>query len=149
MDSPPAILASGSIGLSRFVLIPITIGLLTAASILLLIYQENRAVQYRIDAAEAWSAYQMKNVQGTVEEDPNLKAQYTEEQEVLRQKAEDLREKSSDARHAVMISSYAAVLLLFGAATAVLGLAARNIHAGHAGLVLGIIGVGLGIRALF
>jgi hypothetical protein len=136
-------------GLDRLVLIPIVVGLLTAASILLLIYQENRAVQYRIEATEGWSAYQVKIVQATVEADPNLKAQYTEEQDVLRQNAQDLRGKSSDARRAVMISAYAALLLLLGAATAVFGLAAKSIHAGHVGLVLGIIGVGLGIRALF
>lgn len=149
LDSPPAIRTSASIEFDRLVLIPIIVGLLTLVSILLLIYQENRAVQYRIDATEAWSAYQLKVVQATVEEDPNLKAQYTEEQDVLRQQAQDLRAKSSDAKHAVMISAYAALLLLLGAGTAGFGLAAKSIHAGHVGLVLGIIGVGLGTRALF
>ena len=149
LDSPPAKLAYAASGLDRLALIPIIVGLLTAASILLLIYQENRAVQYRIEATEVWSAYQVKIVQATIEQDPNLKAQYTEEQDVLRQHAQDLREKSGDARHAVMISVYAALLLLLGAATAVLGLFANSIHAGYAGLLLGIIGVGLGIRALF
>jgi protein tyrosine phosphatase (PTP) superfamily phosphohydrolase (DUF442 family) len=103
-------------------------GLLTAASILLLMYHENRAVQYSIEATEVWSAYQVKIVQATVEEDPNLKAQYVEEQDVLRQHAQDLKEKSSDARHVVMISAYAALLLLLGAATAVLTLVANRIH---------------------
>jgi Flp pilus assembly protein TadB len=149
LDSPPAIRTYAGVGLDRLVLIPIVVGLLTAASILLLIYQENRAVQYRIEATEVWSAYQLKVVQGTVEEDPNLKAQYTEEQDALRQQAQDLRAKSSDAKHAVTVSNYAALLLLLGAGTAVFGLAAKSIHAGHVGLVLGIIGVGLGIRALF
>jgi hypothetical protein len=149
LDSPPAIRTYAGVGLDRLILIPIVVGLLTVASILLLIYQENRAVQYGIEATEVWSAYQLKIVQGTVEEDPNLKAQYTEEQDVLRQQAQDLRGKSSDARHAVVISAYAALLLLLGAGTAVFGLAAKSIHAGHVGLVLGIVGVGLGIRALF
>ena len=148
-NSPPAKRAYAVPGLDRLALIPIIVGLLTAASILLLIYQENRASQYRIDATEVWSAYQLKIVQATIEEDPNLKAQYTEEQDVLRQHAQDLREKSSDVRHAVMISAYAALLLLLGAATAVFALVANSIHAGYVGLLLGIIGVGLGIRALF
>jgi hypothetical protein len=91
----------------------------------------------------------MKIFKATIEEDPSLKAQYTEEQDVLRQDAQDLRDKSAGARHAVMISVYAALLLLLGAATAVLGLFANSIHAGYAGLLLGIIGVGFGIRALF
>lgn len=149
LDSPPAKRAYAASGLDRLALIPIIVGLLTAASILLLIYQENRAVQYRIEATEVWSAYQVKIVQATIEQDPNLKVQYTEEQDVLRQDAQDLRKKSSDARHAVMISAYAALLLLLGAATAVVALVANSIHAGYAGLLLGIIGVGLGIRALF
>jgi hypothetical protein len=149
LDSPSAIRTYASVGLDRLVLIPIVVGLLTAASSLLLIYQENRAVQYRIEAAEVWSAYQLKIVQGTVEEDPNLKAQYTEEEDVLRQHAQDLREKSSEARHAVMISAYAALLLLLGAATAIVGLATKSIQPGYVGLVLGIIGIGLCIRALF
>lgn len=149
LDSPPAKRTYAASGLDRLALIPIIVGLLTAASILLLIYQENRAVQYRIEATEVWSAYQVKIVKSTIEEDPNLKAQYTEEQDVLRQHAQDLREKSSDARHAVMISVYAALLLLLGAAVAVFALFANNIHSGYAGLLLGIIGVGLGVRALF
>ena len=148
-DNPPAKRAYAASGLDRLVLMPIIVGLLTAASILLLIYQEDRAVQYRNEATEVWSAYQLKIVQATIEEDPNLKAQYTEEQDVLRQDAQDLREKSSGARHAVMFSAYAALLLLLGAATAVVALVAKSIHAGYAGLLLGIIGVGLGIRALF
>jgi len=149
LDSPPVIRTYAASGLGRLALIPIIVGLLTAASILLVVYQENRAVQYRIDATEVWAAYQVKIVQATVEGDPNLKAQYTEEQDVLRLHAQDLREKSSDARHAVMISTYAALLLLLGAAIAIFGLAAKSIYAGYVGLVLGIIGVGLGIRALF
>jgi Flp pilus assembly protein TadB len=149
LDSPPAKRAYAASGLDRLPLIPIIVGLLTAASILLLIYQGNRAVQYRIDATEVWSAYQVKIVQATIEEDPKLKAQYTEEQDVLRQHAQDLREKSSDARHAVMISAYAALLLLVGAATAVFALVANSIHVAYVGLLLGIIGIGLGIRALF
>lgn len=149
LEIPPAIRTYAASGLSRLALIPIVVGLLTVASILLLIYQENRSVQYRIDATEVWSAYQVKIVQAAVEEDPNLKAQYTEEQDVLRRQAQDLRDKSKDAKHVVMLSGYAALLLLIGAATAVFGLASKSIHAGHVGLVLGIIGVGLGIKALF
>ena len=136
-------------GLSRLALIPIIVGLLTAASVLLLIYQQNRAVQYRIDATEVWAAYQVKIVQTATEEDPNLRAQYTEEQDVLRQKGQDLKDKSSDARRAVLITTYAALLLLLATATGVFGLAAKNIHGSHIGLVLAIIGVGLCIRALF
>jgi len=117
-------------GPGRLALMPIVVGLLTAATILLLIYQENRAVQYRIDATEVWSAYQVKIVQATVEEDPNLKAQYAEEQDVLRGQAQDLRDKSSNASHAAMISAYAALLLLLGAATAIVGLAVKRIHGG-------------------
>jgi hypothetical protein len=149
LDNSPAKRAYAASGLDRLALIPIIVGLLTAASILLLIYQQNRAVQHKIEAAEVWSAYQVKIVQSTIEADPNLKAQYTEEQDALRQHAQDLRDKSSDAKHAAVISTYAALLLLLGAATAVLALVANNIHAGYVGLLLGIIGVGLGIRALF
>jgi hypothetical protein len=149
LDSPPAQRAYAVSGLGRLSLIPIIVGLLTAASILLLIYQENRSVQYRFEATEVWFAYQVKIVQATTEEDPKLKAQYTEEQDVLRQHAQDLREKSSDARHTVIISAYAALLLLLGAATAVFALVANSIYAGYIGLLLGVIGVGLGIRALF
>ena len=149
LDSPPAKRVYVVSGLDSLALIPIIVGLLTAASILLLIYQGNRALNSRIEATEVWSAYQVKIVQATIEEDPNLKKQYTEEQDLLRQQAEDLRAKSSGARRAVTISAYAALLLLFGAAIAVFGLVANSIYAGYAGLLLGIIGVGLGVRALF
>ena len=101
LDSPPAKRAYAVSGLDRLALIPIIVGLLTAASILLLIYQENRAVQYRIDATEVCSAYQVKIVQAAIEEDPNLKAQYTEEQDVLRR-----CEFSPDIRPASLTGEY-------------------------------------------
>jgi len=149
LGDPPVERVHDASGVDRRALIPIIVGFLTAASVLLLIYQENRAVQYRIEATEVWSAYQVKIVKAAIEEDPNLKAQYAEEQDVLRQHAQDLREKSSDARQAVMISAVAALLLLLGGATAVFALFANSIHAGYACVLLGVIGVGLGVRALF
>jgi hypothetical protein len=148
-SSPPAKRTYAVSGLDRLALIPIIVGLLAAVSILLLIYQENRAFQYRIEAAEVWSAYQLKIVQATIEEDPNLKAQYTEEQDVLRRHAQDLKEKSSGAGHAVVISIYAALLLLLGAAGGVFALFTNSIHSSYASLLLGIIGVALCLRALF
>lgn len=149
LDSPPASRSYAISGLDRLALIAIIVGLLTAASILSLIYQENRAVQNSIEATEVWSAYQLKIVQAKIEEDPNLKAQYTEEQDVLRLHAQDLKETSKEAGHAVMLSAYAALLLLLGAATAVFARFANSIHVGYAGLLLGVIGAGLGVRALF
>ena len=122
IDTAPAKRAHAASGLGRVTLIPIIAGLLTAASFLVLIYQENRSVQYRIEATEVWSAHQLKIVQSQIEEDPNLKAQYTEEQDVLRQRAQELRNESSDARHVVMFSAYATLLLLLGAATSILAL---------------------------
>ena len=65
-------------------LIAISLAFLTGASILLLVYQESRAVQYRMEATEVWSASQLRIVQATTEEDPNLKKQYAQEQETLR-----------------------------------------------------------------
>lgn len=110
-----------------------TLGLLTAVSILFLMYQQNRAVQYRIEQSEVWSASQVKIIQAGVEEDPNLRKQYTEEQDVLRQHAEDLKQKSSDAGAAVKISAYAALLLLLGAATAVIALVVDSRQRNYAG----------------
>ena len=156
LDSPPArddaIVESPADVISRPgrpALTAMILGLLTAASILLFIYQENRALHYGVEAVEGWSAYQLKIVQTTIEEDPNLKAQYTEEQDLLRRHAQDLKQKSSGAREAVLISGFAALLLLLGAAAAVIALVAKSIYAGYVGLLLGIIGVGLGIRGLF
>src|SRR6185503_18988862 len=103
LDSGPATRTYAASRIGRVTLIPIIVGLLTAASFLVLIYQENRSVQYRIEATEVWAAHQLKLVQAQIEEDPNLKAQYSEEQDVLRQRAQDLRNESSDARHVVMI----------------------------------------------
>jgi hypothetical protein len=135
-------------GLDRIALIAIILGVLTAASILLLIHQQNRALQYRIEAAEVWSDYQVKIVKATTEEDPNLRQQYTEEQDVLRQHAQDLKAKSKDAGDALRFSAYAAVLLLIAASIAVFAILAKSIYASYLGLLLGIIGVGLNLRAL-
>ena|SRR6185295_4793714 len=128
LDSSPAKQTHAASGLGRATLITIIVGLLTAASLLVLIYHEDRSVQYRIEAAEVWSAHQLKIVQSQIEEDPNLKAQYTEEQDVLRRRAQDLRAESNDARHVVMISAYATLLLLLGTAISVLALVANRNH---------------------
>lgn len=137
------------LGLDWLALIPIIVGLLTTASILLVIYQDHRADQFGYEAAEVWSAYQVNIVKTAVEQDPNQKAQYIEEQEVLRQEAQNLRAKRSEARRAVGMSGYAALLLLIGAATAVVALVAKSTHSSYAGVLLAVIGVGLGISALF
>jgi hypothetical protein len=149
LDRFPGRPGYSSLGLDRLALIPIIVGLLASASILLVIYQDLRADQFGFEATEVWSAYQMNIVKTAVEQDPNLKAQYIEEQDVLRQDAQNLRGKSSDARHAVAMSGYAALLLLLGAATAVIALITKSTHSSYAGVLLAVIGVGLGIRALF
>jgi len=135
--------------LSRPVLTAIILGLLTAASIVLLIYHENRARDLGIEAAESWSAYQMKLVQTTIEEDPNLKEQYTEEQDLLRRHAQGLKQTSRTASNAVMLSTFAALVLLFGAAAAVIALFAKSTYTGYGAVLLGVIGVVLCIKALF
>ena len=139
---------SHSSPIDRNALFTVILGLLTAASILLLIYQANRALQLGIEAAEVWSDYQVKIVKAAIEEDPNLRQQYTEEQDVLRQHAQDLKQNGITAKQAAKFSNYAAVLLLLGTATAVLALLSKSHYVGYVGLTLGIIGVGLGIRPL-
>ena len=145
----PAEPAHTTSSIDRNALVTVILGLLTAASILLLIYQANRALQLRIEAAEVWSDYQVKIVKATTEEDPNLKQQYTEEQDVLRQHAQELKQNSVNARYAARFSGYGAVLLLLGTATAVFGLLAKSSYIGYAGLLLGVIGIGLSTKPLF
>jgi hypothetical protein len=139
---------SHSSRIDRNVLFTMILGLLTAASVILLIFQVNRSLELRIEAAEVWSDYQVKIVKSSAEEDPNLRQQYTEEQDVLRRHAQDLKQSSSNARHVVKFSVYAAVLLLLGTATGVLGLLANSRQIVYLGLLFGIIGVGLSLKTL-
>lgn len=133
---------------NRNVLITLSLAFLTAAGILLLIYQANRSLQLRIEAAEVSADYQTKIMKATIEEDPNLKKQYSEEQDVLRQHAVELKEASKSAKDAMRLSAYAAALFLLGTAAAVVALFARSTYLGYAGLLLGIIGLGFCIKAL-
>lgn len=150
LDNTPAKWVPGTQGIDKKIfIIAMILGLLTGASILLLIYHANRALQLRIEAAEFWSDYQVKIVKATNEQDPNLKQQYTEEQDVLSRNAQHLREMSGSAKHAAKFSAWAAALLLLGTALAVLALLAKSNYVGYVGLLLGIIGVGLGIRPFF
>jgi hypothetical protein len=148
-DNLSAESAQTSSSTDRNALATVILGLLTAAAILLLIYQSNRALQLRIEAAEVWSDYQVKIVKATTEEDPNLRQQYDEEQDVLRQHAQELKQNSANARYAVKFSGYGAGLLLLGTAAAAFGLLSKIRYIGHAGLLLGIIGIGLSIKPLF
>ncbi|HSO73709.1 MAG TPA: DUF4337 family protein [Blastocatellia bacterium] len=147
LDSPSAKRVNAPAN-NRNALITLSLGFLTAASIFLLIYQANRALQLRIEAAEVSSDYQTRSIKATIEEDPNLKEQYSEEQDVLRQHAVELRETSKSAKDAMRLSAYAAVLFLLGTAAAVVALLARTTYMVYAGILLGIIALGLGIKAL-
>lgn len=146
--SAPANQANAFFPLDRNAVIAMILGLLTAAAILLWIYQVNRALQLRIEAAEVWSDYQLRIVKATSEEDPNLKKQYTEEQDVLRRHAADLKDMSYSARYAARFSGFAALLVLLGTAAAAVAFLSKRINMSYAGIMLAIIGVGFEIRAL-
>jgi len=139
---------SPSSGINQSLLFTIILGVLAAASILVLIFQVNRSLDTRIQAAEVWADYQTKIVKATSEEDPNLREQYTEEQELLRRHAQEMKQSSSNARHVVKLSSYASVLLLLAAVTAILGLLAHSRSTVFLGLLFGIIGLGFSITTL-
>lgn len=128
-------------------LIVLSLGFLTAASILFLIYQANRSVELRIEAAEVWSDYQTRNMKATLEEDPNLRTQYFEEQEVVLRHAVDLREKSKSARNATRTSAYAAALFLLGTAAAIVAFFGRP-YMIYPGIILGIIALAFVVRSL-
>jgi len=134
--------------IDKNVLFTIILGLLTAATILLFIFQVNRALALRIEAAEVWTDYQVRIVKSSAEEDPNLRQQYTEEQDVLRVHAQDLKQRSSNSKNAVKFSGYAAVILLFGTAIGVIGILAKSRHFVYLGLLFGLIGLGLGFTTL-
>lgn len=147
LDSPPVKQVKAPAN-NRNALITLSLGFLAAASVLLLIYQANRALQLRIEAGEVWSDYQTRSMKATIEEDPNLRTQYSEEQDVLREHAVELREKSKSAKDAMRLSAYAAVLFLLGTAAAVFAPFARIAYLFYAGILLGIIGLVLGVKAL-
>jgi len=127
--------------------IALVLGFLTAAGILLLIYQANHTAELRSEASEVWSDYQTRSLKATTEEDPNLRTQYAEEQERVRQHAVELREKSKSAKAAMTLSGYAAVLFLLGATAAGVALVGRS-YMVYPGIVLGIIALALSIKSL-
>ncbi|HXU36326.1 MAG TPA: hypothetical protein VN937_08165 [Blastocatellia bacterium] len=134
--------------LDRNALIAMILGLLTAAAILLWIYEVNRALQLRIQAAEVWSDYQVRIAKAAIEEDPNLKAQYAEEQDVLRRHASELKDMSSSAKYAARLSGFAALFVLLGTAAAVVAYLSKTIYIGYAAILLSVIGLGFDIKAL-
>jgi hypothetical protein len=145
---PPTHEALPLLPLDKNALIAMILGLLTAGAILLWIYEVNRALQLRIQAAEVWSDYQVRIAKGAIEEDPNLKAQYAEEQDVLRRHASELKDMSSSAKYAARLSGFAALIVLLGTAAAVVGFLSKTIYIGYAGILLSIIGIGFDFKAL-
>ena len=101
-----------------------------------------------IEAADVWSDYRVGVVKAATEPDPNLRKQYAEEQDVLRQHAVELREKTKAARHAVNLSTYAALFLLLATIAAVCALISKIKYIAYVGILLSIIGVALDIKAL-
>jgi hypothetical protein len=137
-----------SIPIDRDALIGLILGLLTAAAILLWIYQVNHAVELKIEAAEVWSDYQVRIARATVEEDPNLRQQYTDEQDVLRRRAAELKDASSSARYNAKFSGFAALFFLLGTTAAIAGLLSKGHYLAYAGILLAVVGLGLEIRVL-
>lgn len=82
-----------------------------------------------------------------VEEDPSLKTQYSEEQDVVLRHAVDLRERSKSAKNAMRVSAYAAALFLLGTAIAIVAFFGRP-YMVYPGILLGIIALALSIKAL-
>ena len=145
---PPTHEARPRLPLDRNALIALILGLLTAAAILLWIYEVNRALQLRIQAAEVWSDYQVRIAKAAIEEDPNLKEQYAEEQDVLRRHASELKDMSSSAKYAAKLSGFAALFVLLGTAAAVVAYLSKTIYISYAGILLSVIGIGFDIKAL-
>lgn len=145
---PPTHDARPPLPLDRNAVIAMILGVLTAAAILLWIYEVNRALQLRIQAAEVWSDYQVRIAKGAIEEDPNLKEQYAEEQDVLRRHASELKDMSSSAKYAARLSGFAALFVLLGTAAAVVAFLSKTIYIGYAGILLSVIGIGFDIKAL-
>lgn len=123
------------------------LGLLAAAAVLFFTHQVNRASQLGIEAAEVWSDYQLRITKSTIEEDPNLKKQYAEEQDLLRQHAADLKDRSKAARHATTFSGLAALFVLLGAGAAVVAFLSKSRYAGYVAILLAVVGVVLEIKA--
>ena len=128
-------------------LISVILGVLTATSIGLLVFQTNRALQLRIEAVEVWADYQVKIVKASVEEDPNLKAEYSEENNVLLQHAQDLKQKSANAKYSLKHLAYAAALILLGTSVAALSLLVKIRYISYVGLLLGLIGAALSVKS--
>jgi len=147
-STPPTQLAPGHLPLDRNAIIAMILGLLTAAAILLFIYQVKRASELKVEAAEVWADYQIRIAKATVEEDPNLKQQYTEEQDVLRRHATELKDMSNSARYAAKFSGFAALFVLLGTAAAVAAFLSKSNYIGYAGILLALIGIGFEIKVL-
>ena len=148
-QNPPAPQVVANSHLDRNALIAISLGLLSAATILLWIYHVNRDLQLRIEAAEVWSDFQVRIAKATIEEDPNLRKQYTEEQDVLRKHAAELKERSNKAKYDANLAGLAALFVLLGTTAAVVAFLSKGAYLVYAGILLGLIGIGFEIRALF
>lgn len=138
----------GNLLLDRNALIAMILGLLTAAAILLWIYQVNHSLQLKIEATEVWSDYQVRIAKAMVEEDPNLKQQYAEEQDVSRRHAEELKDRSISAKHAAKFSGFAALFFLVGATAAVVAFLLKRNFIGYAGILFALVGIGFEIKVL-
>jgi len=145
--SPPSerVVASAN---NASAIIAVSLAFLTAAAFLLLVFHANRAFQLGLEAAEVSSDYQARGMKAAIEEDPNLKKQYSEEQDTLLKHSVELREKSKSAKDEMRLSGYAAILFLLGTAAAVAALFARTTYLVYAGILLGIIAMTLSIKTL-
>ena len=130
------------------ILISLSLAFLTAASILLLVYQSNRAVELRIETAEIWADYQARGLKAATDEDPNLKQQYSEEQDTIRRHAVELRELSNNAKASTKLSTYVTLLFLLGTAAAVVATFTRYHYLVYVGLLLGIVAIVLSFKIL-
>jgi len=123
------------------------LAMLAAVSNLLSTHEADRAIQAKIEASDRWSYYQAKSIKGIVTPDPAEKARYKNEQEEIRKEAEEQTRESKHATHIHEFFAYAVTIFQVATAIGAIAVLVKKKSFWYTSLALGLIGVGLAIKA--
>lgn len=118
-----------------------------AVSSLLSTHESDLAILSRVESSDQWSYYQAKSIKSAITQNPDEKARYEREQEVIRKEAEAKTEASERAMHVHEYCAYAVTIFQVATALGAIAVLVKIKPVWYTSIVLGLAGVGLFIKA--
>lgn len=123
------------------------LAVLAALSSLFSTHESDKAILLKVGASDQWNYYQAKGIKSMITTDPKEKARYNSDQEKIKEDADSKDRESEHAVHTHEFFSYAVTIFQIATAIGAIAVLVKKKYMWYLSLSLGLIGMGLVIRA--